>query len=158
MDSYLLLHQYLFCIKQANKICTLLSSHSLALIVFSVQCFCFMRGLLFWSPIQTLTPPDRDNFSEKCQVLRGHSCGEKKLWGNLKIINYQHVSPEANVSRFSFICYSSETGMLYFNTTQFSAFWFSGNPVYASLKHFVCLKMHHNAMRVTMTFEPLKVN
>ena len=25
--------------------------------------------------------------------------------------NYQHVSPEANVSRFSFICYSSETGM-----------------------------------------------
>ena len=36
--------------------------------------------------------------------------------------NYQHVSPEANVSRFSFICYSSETGMLYFNTTQFSAF------------------------------------
>ena len=36
--------------------------------------------------------------------------------------NYQHVSPEANVSRFSFICYSSETGMLYFNTTQLSAF------------------------------------
>ena len=28
--------------------------------------------------------------------------------------NYQHVSPEANVSRFSFICYSSETGMLYY--------------------------------------------
>ena len=26
--------------------------------------------------------------------------------------NYQHVSPEDNVSRFSFICYSSETGML----------------------------------------------
>ena len=26
--------------------------------------------------------------------------------------NYQHVSPEANVSRFSFICYSSETGVL----------------------------------------------
>ena len=36
--------------------------------------------------------------------------------------NYQHVSPEANVSRFSFICYSSETGMLYFNTTQFIDF------------------------------------
>ena len=36
--------------------------------------------------------------------------------------NYQHVNPEANVSRFSFICYSSETGMLYFNTTLFSAF------------------------------------
>ena len=37
-----------FCIKQANKICTLLSSHLLALIVFSVRCFCFMRGTLFW--------------------------------------------------------------------------------------------------------------
>ena len=35
-----------------------------------------------------------------------------------RLENYQHVSPEANVSRFSFICYSSETGMLYFNTTQ----------------------------------------
>ena len=44
-----------FCIKQTNKICTLLSSHLLALIVFSVRCFCFMRGILFWSPIQTLT-------------------------------------------------------------------------------------------------------
>ena len=34
--------------------------------------------------------------------------------------------------------------MLYFNTTQFSAFWFSvarttGNPVYASQKHLVLL-------------------
>ena len=37
-------------------------------------------------------------------------------------LRYQHVSPVANVSRFSFICYSSETGMLYLNTTQFSAF------------------------------------
>ena len=33
-----------FCIRQANKICTLLSSHLLALIVFSVRCCCFMRG------------------------------------------------------------------------------------------------------------------
>ena len=47
-----------FCIKQANKICTLLSSHLLAFIVFSVRCCCFMRGILFWSPIQTLTPPN----------------------------------------------------------------------------------------------------
>ena len=53
-----------FCIKQANKISTLLSLHFLALIVFSVRCFCFMRGILFWSPIQTLTPPNRVNFSE----------------------------------------------------------------------------------------------
>ena len=51
--------------------------------------------------------------------------------------NYQHVSPEANVSRFSFICYSSETGMLYFNTTQFSVARTTGNPVYASRKHLV---------------------
>ena len=56
---------FLFCIKQANKICTLLSWHLLALIVFSVRCFCFMRGILFWSPIQTLTLLDRGlNFSE----------------------------------------------------------------------------------------------
>ena len=39
-----------FCIKQVNKICTLLSSHLLALIVFSVRCFCFKRVILFWSP------------------------------------------------------------------------------------------------------------
>ena len=36
-----------FCIKQANKICTLLSSHLLALIVFSVQCFCFTKAYMF---------------------------------------------------------------------------------------------------------------
>ena len=56
---------FLFCIKQANKICTLLSSHFLALIVFSVRCFCFMRGILYWSPIQILTPPNRVNFNSK---------------------------------------------------------------------------------------------
>ena len=36
-----------FCTKQANKICTLLSSHLLALIVFSVQCFCFTKAYMF---------------------------------------------------------------------------------------------------------------
>ena len=37
-----------FCIKQANTICTLLSLHLLALIVFSVQCLiCFTKGYLF---------------------------------------------------------------------------------------------------------------
>ena len=36
-----------FCIKQANKICTLLSLHLVALIVFSVQCFCFTKGYMF---------------------------------------------------------------------------------------------------------------
>ena len=36
-----------FCIKQANKICTLLRSLLLALIVFSVQCFCFTKGYMY---------------------------------------------------------------------------------------------------------------
>ena len=31
INSYLLLHQYLFCIKQANKICIMLGSHLIAL-------------------------------------------------------------------------------------------------------------------------------
>ena len=31
INIYLLLHQYLFCIKQANKICTLLGSHFLSI-------------------------------------------------------------------------------------------------------------------------------
>ena len=42
-----------FCIKQTNKICTLLSSHLLAVIVFSVQCFCFTKGYMF-----SVTHPD----------------------------------------------------------------------------------------------------
>ena len=42
-----------FCIKQANKICTLLSSHLLALIVFSVRCFCFTKAYMF-----SVTHPD----------------------------------------------------------------------------------------------------
>ena len=36
---------FLFYIKQANKICTLLSSHLLALIVFSVRCL-FYEGYI----------------------------------------------------------------------------------------------------------------
>ena len=36
-----------FCIEKANKICTLLSSHLLALIVFLVQCFCFTKAYMF---------------------------------------------------------------------------------------------------------------
>ena len=67
-----------FCVKQANKICTLLSSHSLALIVFSVRCFCFTRGILFWSPIRTLTPLDRDNFSE-LRYYKAVRCSEGTL-------------------------------------------------------------------------------
>ena len=52
-----------FCIKQANKICTLLSSHLLALIVFSVQCFCFTKAYMF-----LVTHPDT-NPAEKGLTL-----------------------------------------------------------------------------------------
>ena len=48
-----------FCIKQANKICTLLSSHLLALIVFSVQCFCFTKAYMF-----LVTHPDTNPAGE----------------------------------------------------------------------------------------------
>ena len=48
-----------FCMKQANKICTLLSSHLLALIVFSVQCFCFTKAYMF-----LVTHPDTNPAGE----------------------------------------------------------------------------------------------
>ena len=102
-----------FCIKQANKICTLLSSHLLALIVFSVQCFCFTKGYMF-----EVTHPDTNpdgweeltlvNFTKHYKAVR---CSE----GTLKLVvkevvreleNYQHVSPEANVSHFPFIFFN----------------------------------------------------
>ena len=50
---------FVFCIKQANKICTLLSSHLLALIVFSVQCFCFTKAYMF-----LVTHPDTNPAGE----------------------------------------------------------------------------------------------
>ena len=89
-----------FCIKQADKICTLLSSHLLALIVFSVRCCCFMRGILFWSPIQTLTPPNRDFGITK---LSDAQRARLNLWSKEV---YQHVSPEASVSHFPFIFFN----------------------------------------------------
>ena len=93
-----------FCIKQANKICTLLSSHLLALIVFSVRCSCFMRGILFWSPIQTLTPPNRINFVNFGITKRSDAQRARlNLWWKEV---YQHVSPEANVSHFPFIFFN----------------------------------------------------
>ena len=65
-----------FCIKQANKICTLLNLHLLTLIVFSVQCFCFTNGYM--------------SDDQRARV--------KEV--------YQHVSPEANVSHFPFIFFN----------------------------------------------------
>ena len=94
-----------FWIKQANKMCTLLSSNLLALIVFSVRCFCFMRGILFWSPIQTLTPPNRAvNFGiTKLTKLSDAQRARLNLWSKEV---YQHVSPETNVSHFPFIFFN----------------------------------------------------
>ena len=91
-----------FWIKQANKICTLLSSHLLALIVFSVRYLSFMRGILFWSPIQTLTAPNRawlqwTSALQSCQIAQR---ARLNLWWKEV---YQHVSPEAYVSHFPFI-------------------------------------------------------
>ena len=104
-----------------------------------------MRGLLFLVSHLNTNPAQQGLTSVKFSITRLSDSQRAHLWCKAvvrELENYQHVSPEANVSRFSFICYSSENGMLYFNTTQFSAFWFSvarttGNPVYASRKHLV---------------------
>ena len=69
-----------FCIKQANKICTLLNLHLLTLIVFSVQCFCFTKGYM--------------SDAQRARV---------NLWSKEV---YQRVSPEANVSHFPFIFFN----------------------------------------------------
>ena len=76
-----------FCIRQANKICTLLSSHLLAVTVFSVRCVCFMRGILFSFPIQTLTPPNRVNFCE-LRYYKAVRCSE----GTLKLVVKRSLS------------------------------------------------------------------
>ena len=73
-------YQYLFCIKQANKICTLLSSHLLALKYnFRSNASVIRSGIFLRSPIQILTPPDRDkNFSELL-YYKAVSCSECTL-------------------------------------------------------------------------------
>ena len=61
-----------------------------------------LSGIFLRSPIQILTPPDSNKFSlQSCQVLSVHAytSGGKKL-------HDQHVSPEANVSRFPFIFFN----------------------------------------------------
>ena len=92
-----------FCIKQANKICTLLSSHLLALIVFSVQCFCFMKAYIFFlSSLQTLNPAGEGLASVNFSITKLSDAQRARLnlwWKEV----YQHVSPEANVSHFPFI-------------------------------------------------------
>ena len=66
--------------------------------IFGQMLLLFTRGLLFWSPILTLTPLNRAWLQwslvwQSCQMLRGHTCGAKKLWGNLKIINMSAQKP-----------------------------------------------------------------
>ena len=117
INSYLLFYQYLFCIKQANKICTLLSSHLLALIVFSIRCFCFWGVYCFSLPLTPTNPAGQALTSVNFSITKLSDAQRARLnlwWKEVvrELENDQHVSPEANVSRFSFICYSSETGML----------------------------------------------
>ena len=80
-------------------------------------------GTTIWKP--GFNPAQQGLTSVKFSITNLSDARRAHLWCKevvRELENYQHVSPEANVSRFSFICYSSETGMLYFNTTQFSAF------------------------------------
>ena len=85
----------------------------------------FTRGLLSLVSHPNTKPAQQGLTSVKFSITKLSDAQRAHLWCKevvRELENYQHVSPEANVSRFSFICYSSETGMLYFNTTQFSAF------------------------------------
>ena len=68
---------FLFCIKQANKICTLQSSHLLAFIVFSVRCFCFMRGILF-----LVSHPNTNPAEQGLTSVNSVRCSE----GTLKLV------------------------------------------------------------------------
>ena len=94
-----------FCIKQANKICALLSSHLLALIVFSVQCFCFTKAYKFLVTHPNTNPAGEGltlvNFS--ITKLSDAQRARLNLWWKEV---YQHVSPEANVSHFPFIFFN----------------------------------------------------
>ena len=85
-----------------------------------------LPSALSTGPPETNTNPAQQGLtSVKFSITKLSDAQRAHLWCKevvRELENYQHVTPEANVSRFSFICYSSETGMLYFNTTQFSAF------------------------------------
>ena len=80
-----------FCIKQANKICTLLSWHLLALIVFSVRCF--------------TNPAEQGLTSVNFGITKLSDAQRARLNLWSKEV-YQHVSPEANVSHFPFIFFN----------------------------------------------------
>ena len=94
-----------FCIKQANKICTLLSSHLLALIVFSVRCFCFMRIILFFVSHPNTNPAQHGLTSVNFGITKLSDAQRARLNLWSKEV-YQHVSPEANVSHFPFIFFN----------------------------------------------------
>ena len=93
----------------------------------------FYEGFIVLVSHPDTNPADQGLTSVNFSITKLSDAQRAHLWWKevvRELENYQHVSPEANVSRF------------YFNTTQFSAFWFSvtratGNPVYASRKHLV---------------------
>ena len=72
---YLLLHPYLFCIKQANKICTLLSSHFWVVL-------CFWRQVLYFEVTHPNTIPTwHGNFTERLSYkATGAQSACSKLW------------------------------------------------------------------------------
>ena len=105
---YLLLHQYLFSIKQANKNCTLLSSHFLSVKIEFSSFVSDRKSYSLRLPIQILTSPDRAwlqwNFVvESYQTL----AVIKKLQGNLRIA----CQPQSQ-------CFSSP--FIFFNLSGFS--------------------------------------
>ena len=77
----------------------------------------FYEGYIVLVSHPDSNPAEQDLTSVKFSITKLSDAQKARLnlwWREVvrELENYQHVSPEANVSRFSFICYSSETGML----------------------------------------------
>ena len=94
-----------FWIKQANKMCTLLSSHLLALIVFSV------RWLLFYAGYIILVSHPNTNPAQQGSELRYYKAYKAVRSQRARLNSwsrevYQHVSPETSVSHFPFIFFN----------------------------------------------------
>ena len=77
----------------------------------------FYEGYIVLVSHPDSNPAEQDLTSVEFSITKLSDAQKARLnlwWREVvrELENYQHVSPEANVSRFSFICYSSETGML----------------------------------------------
>ena len=77
-----------FCTKQANKTCTLISSHLLALIVFSVQCFCFTKAYMFLVTHLDTNPAEEDVTLVNFSITKNVRCSE----GTLKLVVKRSLS------------------------------------------------------------------